>query len=124
MDIKNAINTLKTHNKFRRGKFEEQPNSPKEVSESIDKIIAYFEKSESFQKLTDVNIQLEMDRNWFKNKSEKLDSELAIYREENRLIKNDYHRINNARIFDKSFTIIGVVSLVFIVVLACYQIIK
>ena len=65
-----------------------------------------------------------MDRDWFRKKSEKLDSELAIYREENRLIRREFNRINKARIYDKSFTIIGIVSVVFGVVLACYQIVK
>jgi len=124
MEVKNAIKVLKSHNKWRRGLMEEQTQSPKVIGEAIDTIVEHFEKPDSFEKLTDVKIQLEMDRDWFKKKSEKLDSELAIYREENRLIRREFHRINNARIYDKSFTIIGIVSVVFGVVLACYQLMK
>ena len=124
MEIKNAIKVLKSHNKWRRGLLEEQSQSPKVIGQAIDTVIRNFEKTESFEKLTNVNTQLEMDRNWFKKKSEKLDSELAIYIKENRIIKREFHRINNVRIFDKSFAIIGIISVVFGVVLACYQIVK
>tara|TARA_R110002153_G_scaffold134596_1_gene284006 strand:+ start:51 stop:425 length:375 start_codon:yes stop_codon:yes gene_type:complete len=124
MEVKNAIKVLKSHNKWRRGLLEEQSQSAKVIGQAIDTVIRNFEKTESFEKLTDVNTQLEMDRNWFKKKSEKLDSELAIYIKENRIIKREFHRINNVRIFDKSFAIIGIISVVFGVVLACYQIVK
>ena len=124
MELKNAIKVIKSHNKWRRGFIEEQIQSPKVIGEAIDTIVEHFKKPDSFERLTDVIIQLEMDRDCFKKKSEKLDSELAIYREENRLVKNEFHRINNALIYDKSFTIIGIVSVVFGVVLACYQLMK
>ena len=124
MEIKNAIKVLKSHNKWRRGLLEEQTQSAKVIGQAIDTVIRNFEKTESFEKLTNVNTQLEMDRNWFKKKSEKLDSELAIYIKENRIIKREFNRINNVRIFDKSFAIIGIISVVFGVVLACYQIVK
>lgn len=124
MEIKNAIKVLKSHNKWRRGLLEEQSQSPKVIGQAIDTVIRNFEKTESFEKLTNVNTQLEMDRNWFKKKSEKLDSELAIYINKNRIIKRELNRINNVRIFDKSFAIIGIISVVFGVVLACYQIVK
>ena len=124
MEVKNAIKVLKSHNKWRRGLLEEQTQSAKVIGQAIDTVIRNFEKTESFEKLTNVNTQLEMDRNWFKKKSEKLDSELAIYIKENRIIKREFHRINNVRIFDKSFAIIGIISVVFGVVLACYQIVK
>tara|TARA_R110000772_G_scaffold215426_1_gene325890 strand:- start:2768 stop:3142 length:375 start_codon:yes stop_codon:yes gene_type:complete len=124
MEIKNAIKVLKSHNKWRRGLLEEQTQSAKVIGQAIDTVIRNFEKTESFEKLTNVNTQLEMDRNWFKKKSEKLDSELAIYINKNRIIKRELNRINNVRIFDKSFAIIGIISVVFGVVLACYQIVK
>ena len=124
MEVKNAIKILKSHNKWRRGLLEEQTQSAKVIGQAIDTVIRNFEKTESFEKLTNVNTQLEMDRNWFKKKSEKLDSELAIYIKENRIIKREFNRINNVRIFDKSFAIIGIISVVFGVVLACYQIVK
>tara|TARA_R110002153_G_scaffold110824_2_gene252359 strand:- start:120 stop:512 length:393 start_codon:yes stop_codon:yes gene_type:complete len=124
MEVKNAIKVLKSHNKWRRGLLEEQTQSAKVIGEAIDTIVDHFEKPDSFEKLTDVNIQLEMDRNWFKKKSEKLDSELDIYKEENKLIRREFHRINNARIFDKSFAIIGIISVLFGVVFACYHIVK
>ena len=124
MEIKNAIKILKSHNKWRRGLLDEQAQSPKVIGQAIDSVIRNFEKTESFEKLTNVNTQLEMDRNWFKKKSQKLDSELAIYIKENRIIKREFNRINNVRIFDKSFAIIGIISVVFGVVLACYQIVK
>ena len=124
MEVKNAIKVLKSHNEWRRGLLDEQSQSAKVIGQAIDTVIRNFEKTESFEKLTDVNTQLEMDRNWFKKKSEKLDSELAIYINKNRIIKREFHRINNVRIFDKSFAIIGIISVVFGVVLACYQIVK
>jgi len=124
MEVKNAIKVLKSHNKWRRGLLEEQTQSAKVIGQAIDTIVDHFEKPDSFEKLTDVNIQLEMDRNWFKDKSQKLDSELDIYKEKNRLIRREFHRINNARIFDKSFAIIGIISVLFGVVFACYQIVK
>mgnify|MGYP003630382425 CR=1 FL=1 len=126
MEVKNAIKVLKSHNEWRRGLLDEksQSQSPKVIGQAIDTLIRNFEKTESFEKLTNVNTQLVMDRNWFKKKSEKLDSELAIYIKENRIIKREFHRINNVRIFDKSFAIIGIISVVFGVVLACYQIVK
>ena len=124
MEIKNAIKVLKSHNKWRRGCDIETMSNPTTLGVAIDTVIRNFEKTESFEKLTDVNIQLEMDRNWFKKKSEKLDSELAIYIKENRIIRREFHRINNVRIFDKSFAIIGIISVVFGVVLACYQVVK
>jgi len=124
MEVKNAIKVLKSHNKWRRGLLEEQTQSAKVIGEAIDTIVDHFEKPDSFEKLTDVNIQLKMDRDWFKDKSQKLDSELDIYKDENRLIRREFHRINNARIFDKSFAIIGIISVLFGVVFACYQIVK
>ena len=87
MEIKNAIKVLKSHNKWRRGLIDEQTQPPKVIGQAIDTVIRNFEKTESFEKLTNVNTQLEMDRNWFKKKSEKLDSELAIYINKNRIIK-------------------------------------
>jgi len=124
MEVKNAIKVLKSHNKWRRGLLEEQTQSAKVIGQAIDTIVDHFEKPDSFEKLTDVKIQLEMDRDWFKKKSEKIDSELEIYKDENRLIRREFHRINNARIFDKSFAIIGIISVLFGVVFACYQIVK
>ena len=85
MEIKNAIEILKIHNLWRRGELKEQTQSTKKIGESIDTVVDYFERSQSFEKLTDINIQLEMDRNWFKNKSEgdscKLNSRLCSTRE-------------------------------------------
>ena len=124
MEIKNAIEILKIHNLWRRGELKEQTQSTKKIGESIDTVVDYFERSQSFEKLTDINIQLELDRNWFKNKSEKLDSELSIYIDDNRRIRKEFHRIQNVRTFDKVFAIIGIVSVAFGVALAFHQVLK
>ena len=124
MEIKNAIEILKIHNLWRRGELKEQTQSTKKIGESIDTVVDYFERSQSFEKLTDINIQLEMDRNWFKNKSEKLDSELSIYIDDNRRIRKEFHRIQNVRTFDKVFAIIGIVSVAYIISFGIYKLLN
>lgn len=44
MGIKQAIEVLENHQKWRLGQTDEMPHSPKELTDSIDKVLSIFKK--------------------------------------------------------------------------------
>lgn len=45
MDIKEAINILEIHNKWRRGNIDDMPYKPHIVGEAIDIVVAFYKQS-------------------------------------------------------------------------------